>query len=351
MSSKRYARVKQVFAGARELSPPERAGFLELECAGDEALRSEVEELLEAEERCAGDALDRALTSEPRAGAPAAPPETLGSYELRRFLGRGGMGEVYLAYDPRLDREIALKVLPEELADDPVRRERFLREARAVAALDHPSIATLHEIGRAHGRDYLAFEYLAGGGLDQLPAKRAPTAAELIDWGLTIAEALAFAHAKGIVHRDLKPANVMLSELGRPKLLDFGLAKVLRQEEDEGDTSLLTREGDVLGTPAYMSPEQALGRAVDVRSDVFSFGTLLYRLASGGEPFGGNTPFEVLDSVVHDEPRPLAQLRPDLPEGFLAVVAKAMRKPVEERYQHMSEAVVDLRRVKRASGG
>ncbi|MDH3687830.1 MAG: serine/threonine-protein kinase, partial [Myxococcales bacterium] len=226
-------------------------------------------------------------------------PEQLGSYEVKRLLGRGGMGEVYLAHDSRLGRDVALKLLPAGLAKEPALRERFLREARAVAALNHPGIATIHEIGEADGRDFLAFEYVEGGGFDALPADRKPDSAELIDWALAIAEALEFAHSKGVVHRDLKPANVMLSEIGRPKLLDFGLAKLLHEPADEnGDAALLTQEGDVLGTPAFMSPEQARGQPIDSRTDVFSFGSLLYRLAAGTEPFSGSTALGTMSPSV-----------------------------------------------------
>jgi tetratricopeptide (TPR) repeat protein/predicted Ser/Thr protein kinase len=282
------------------------------------------------------------------------PDETrnLGAYELARRLGAGGMGVVWLARDPRLEREVALKVLPEELRDDPQRRQRFLREARAVAKLAHPNITAIHEIGEADGRDFIAFEYVEGTTLDELVRARPRTLAELVDLALPLADALGYAHERGVIHRDLKATNVMVSPRGHPKLLDFGLAKILREDDREAERgATLTQEGAIFGTPHAMSPEQALGRPVDARSDVFSFGSLLYELAAGRAAFGGATPMEILDAVIHAEPPDLAGVRADLPSGFAAVVAKAMRKDPLERYQRMADLAAELRRIERAVDG
>ena len=280
--------------------------------------------------------------------------KSLGPYELVRLLGRGGMGEVYLARDPRLGREVALKVLPSDLGSSPQRRERFLREARSVSALNHPNITTIHEIGEADNRDYIAFEHVEGRTLEAILREGGGFPLErLLDLALPIAEALQYAHGKGIVHRDLKPANVMVSELGIPKILDFGLAKTISAASKSSEAltaAKLTEDGVVLGTVAYMSPEQALGREVDARSDIFSFGSLLYEVATAKPSFSGATSTEVLNAVVNHEPTLLDRVRPELPEELGRIVEKAHRKDPAERYQSMAELVVDLRHIKKTSG-
>lgn len=277
----------------------------------------------------------------------------LGPYQIRALLGSGGMGEVYKARDTKLGREAALKVLPRELAADPARRERLLREARAAAALNHPNICVIHEIGAADGQDYIAFEYIAGETLDAVLARGPLARDRLLELALPLAEALDFAHRKGVIHRDLKPSNVMISELGLPKILDFGLAKVREPAAGLSDAATRTRltdAGVVLGTTGFMSPEQALGKEVDARSDVFAFGSLLYELATGRPAFGGATTTEVLAAVVHKEPVPVERVRPELPPGLGQVVAKALRKEPAERYQSMADLAADLRHLKRQSG-
>ena len=268
----------------------------------------------------------------------------LGPYELVELLGTGGMGEVYRARDPRLGREVALKVLPSDLAADPDRRERLLREARMMSALNHPNICTIHEIGSAGGLDYICVEYIEGPTLAALLEGPALSLERVLELSVPLAEALAYAHGKGILHRDLKPANIMISERG-PKILDFGLAKVLAAGKSARDSKPSTDSGLVMGTVAYMSPEQALGRKVDERSDIFSLGTVLYEMATGKRAFGVGTTTEVLDAVLHDEPIPLSRLRPELPAGLSLVVEKALRKDAPERYQHMAELAADLRHV------
>jgi len=283
-------------------------------------------------------------------GTPAAPqlrpeerkvPLTIGRFLIRGVLGRGGMGEVYLAHDPRLDRDVALKLLPPELADDPVRRERFLAEARAAAALNHPNITTIHEIGQAAGRDYLALEYVEGRTIQELLATRRLPRTEFVNLAVQIAEALEYAHRHEIVHCDIKPANVMVNALGQAKLLDFGLAKIAQLRLGEG------RSGDIVGTPGAMSPEQALGQPLDCRTDVFSFGSLLYEMAAGRPAFSGATAVETMDAVVSGEPPVLEPQRPDLPPALIAAVRKAMAKEPAQRPQSMAEVVAELRRFRR----
>ncbi|MGH9336384.1 MAG: protein kinase domain-containing protein, partial [Vicinamibacteria bacterium] len=274
--------------------------------------------------------------------------QTLGPYRLERLLGRGGMGAVYLAHDSRLSRDVALKVLSPALASSPGFRERFVAEARSCSRLNHPNITTIHEIGEEEGLDYIAFEYVEGENLEALlhREERFPLS-RAIEMALALAAALSHAHGRGIVHRDLKPANVVISTLGIPKILDFGLAKALPLAVGpETDTlARLTQAGMIVGTIAYMAPEQALGEAVDARSDVFSFGCLLYELLSGTAAFRGATPTQVLDDLLHGEPEPLERLRPELPPGLAAIVSRAMRKSAAERYPNMDELASDLRRI------
>jgi len=278
------------------------------------------------------------------------PGRSLTHFEILGPLGAGGMGEVYRARDARLDRVVAIKVLPDALRQDPDRRARFLREARAVAKLGHPNIAQILDVGEAEGLDYIAFELVEGETLAFRVAGGALGLEEVVELALPLADALAYAHERGVLHRDLKPANVMVTSRGHAKLLDFGLAKVLEDREGERTrTTTLTLQGAVFGTPTAMSPEQALGRPLDARSDVFSFGSLLYEMASGRPAFAGSTAMEVMDAVIHREPTPLGRVRPELPEGFVAIVAKALRKDAGERYQTMGDLAADLRHFRRTT--
>jgi tetratricopeptide (TPR) repeat protein len=274
----------------------------------------------------------------------------LGPFQIVSLIGAGGMGEVYRASDTRLGRDVALKVLPAQLADDPERRARFEREAKAVSALNHPNICTIHDVGRAGDIDYICFELVEGRSLVSLATGDLPLDA-LLDIALPLADALDYAHRLGIVHRDLKPTNVMVSSLGVPKILDFGLARTRAAgvDADAETTAGHTRIGAVVGTAPYMAPEQALGREVDSRADVFSFGCVLYELAAGQAAFRGASQTAILDGVLHDDPVPLSRIRPDLPASFELVVNKALRKDLRERYQHMSDLAADLRHLRRES--
>ena len=268
-------------------------------------------------------------------------PLTIGRFLIRGVLGRGGMGEVFLAHDPRLDRDVALKLLPAELADERVRRERFLVEARAAAALNHPNITTIHEIGQEAGRDYLALEYVEGRTVQELLSTRRMPRTEIVNIAVQLAEALEYAHGHGIVHCDIKPANVMVNALGQAKLLDFGLARIAQLRPIEG------KRGDIVGTPGAMSPEQALGQPLDARSDVFSFGSLLYEMSAGLPAFSGATALETMDAVVDAEPPALEPLRPDLPPALVAILRKTLAKDPRHRPQSMTEVLGELRRFRR----
>ena len=351
MRPERFARVMEVLAEALEREPVARDAFLDEACGGDGALREEVESLLAADtgERSAldGEALDLAtpLLEPPLRGALAG--RRLGEYRLERLLGAGGMGEVYLAHDERLDRKVAVKVLGEELGADPRWRRRFLREARLASALDHPNVCTIHEVGEADGRAFLAMQLVEGRTLRELVGGRPLPPAEWVPLALDVAEALAAAHERGIVHRDVKATNVVVTPRGRAKVLDFGIARRLDEPGEDPD---LTAAGAVLGTPASMSPEQASGGRADERSDVFSLGVLMYEMATGRPPFAGASREQVLDALVTAPHTPPGELAPALPPGLARVIDRALAKDPGRRTRSMAELIAALREAGERSG-
>jgi Tol biopolymer transport system component len=274
---------------------------------------------------------------------------TLQHYRILRKLGSGGMGEVYAAEDEKLQRQVALKLLPPEMASDPERLQRFQREARAVAALNHPNVVTIYSVEESGGVHFLTMELVEGQTLsDVIPEGGLPLERILTLAGPLI-EAVAFAHEHGIIHRDLKPANIMLTSDGRLKVLDFGLAKLkpnlASSDATQLPTQTLTRHHVVVGTAAYMSPEQAEGRTVDHRSDIFSLGVVLYEMACGRRPFTGDSDLSLISSIIKDTPKPLSDMRRDLPLGLNHVVMRAPAKDPAHRYQHALDMGHDLRQV------
>jgi serine/threonine protein kinase/tetratricopeptide (TPR) repeat protein len=265
----------------------------------------------------------------------------LGAYEILARLGAGGMGEVYRARDTRLGREIAIKVLPAAVASSPDRLARLEREARTVAALNHPSIVTLHSVEDAEGVRFLTMELIEGSTLQDSVRPGGIPIMKLLDLALPLADALVAAHASGVVHRDLKPGNVMVTRDGRVKVLDFGLAKVMLAESGSalGDTRSLplTQDGDVLGTAPYMSPEQIRGSVVDSRSDIFSLGVILYELAVGERPFRAPTAGALASAILRDSPTPISTVRSDAPSGFDEIVTRCLEKDADDRYQTVLE--------------
>jgi len=285
---------------------------------------------------------------------PLASGSSIAHYRVVSRLGEGGMGAVYLANDTRLGRRVALKVLPANVAADPERMQRFVQEAKLASALTHPNVAYIYELGGESGEDgglrFLAMEYVQGEPLSVRLARGSLAFSELLSLGIQVADALDDAHSKGIVHRDIKPSNLMLTPRGHIKVLDFGLAK-LEARETRDETQVMTSAGVVMGTVAYMSPEQALGRDVDHRTDLFSLGVVLYEMATARLPFPGATPSETMAKILGSQPDAIARFNYDVPEGLDRVVRKCLEKDRERRYQSARELLVDLKNLERDAGG
>src|SRR5580692_9555450 len=277
------------------------------------------------------------------------PGRRLGPYEILSAIGAGGMGEVYKARDTRLDRIVAIKVLPTHLADRSESRERFEREARAIASLNHPHICTLHDIGHQDGTDFLVMEYLEGETLAQRLKKGPLPLDQVLQCAIQIADALDKAHRKGITHRDLKPGNIMLTKSGT-KLLDFGLAKLAQEAAPVTSASQLptlksaiTSEGTILGTLQYMAPEQVEAKEVDARTDIFAFGAVVYEMATGKRAFEGKTQASLIAKILETDPPPIASLQPMTPAALDRVVRKCLAKEPDKRWQSANDLANELK--------
>ncbi len=353
----RYKQAEALFNAALALPAARRRAFLEAACGADAELREEVESLLAAHEQ-AGPFIDQPpdmLATGMLAGdeADSESGRLIGRYRVLRMLGKGGMGEVYLAQDTLLDRSVALKLLPAQFTGDPAVLRRFVREAKAASALNHPNILTIYEIGEEEGAHFIATEYVEGLTLRQILRTTRPGLSSVLDAASQIANALAAAHVAGIVHRDIKPENVMVRPDGLVKVLDFGLAKLITSQVPSFDAGSettakgITTPGVIIGTIHYMSPEQARGLEVDARTDIFSLGVLLYEMLTQKTPFTGETMSDVIASILEREPPLLTDYAPDVPVELEEVVNKALRKERAERYQSAKEMLGDLQAVKK----
>ena len=327
MRAERWKRIEDLCQAALELAPEQRAAFLARACADDAQLRGEVQSLLDQQS-------DSFLESAPVSAIKAlSAGAKLGNFEIVELLGRGGMGEVWRARDARLKRDVAIKVLPAPLARDPDRIARFEREARAASALNHPNIIAVYDIGRDNDTYWIASELVRGDTLRRMIEAGPMPAPKVIGIASQVAAGLAAAHAAGLVHRDLKPENIMVTRDGHVKILDFGLAKQRRTTPDSTTTDL-TDEGVVLGTAGYMSPEQVRGEAADHRSDLFSFGVVLYEMLCGKRAFAGNSSVEVMNAVLKEEP---AELPASVPAALGSVVRRCLEKEPDRRFQNAAD--------------
>jgi len=354
MTPERWKQIDQIFEAALELAVDKRSAFLEEACAGDDELRKEVETLLSSEHQ-AGSSIDGspkliaanliAQSKGKLSGALLA-----GRYQIISSLGAGGMGEVYREKDLRLDRDVAIKVLPESLAANPDALSRFEREAKAVAALSHPNILSIHDFASDNGVSFAVMELLEGETLRQHINASPFSWRKAVEIAVPIAEGLAAAHSRGVIHRDLKPENIFLTKDGQIKILDFGLAQwkrtTLEQELSTAKTeSQLTQSGMVMGTVPYMSPEQVRGIPVDARSDIFSFGSVLYEILSGTRAFSGNTAADTLAAILKEPPKDRDALRKKIPEGLDRTITHCLEKNPEQRFQTAQDLAFDLKAI------
>jgi len=355
MTPKRWQQVKAIFNSAIKYRPEERGVFLSDACAGDNHLRSEVESLIASHEKTGSfidaPAYEAVATLIVDEKSELKPGQFVGAYEIVSFIGRGGMGEVYLAQDKRLGRKVALKLLPSPVTRDVTRLHRFEQEARSASALNHPNIITIYEISETASTLMIATEFVEGETLRERLDRGALTLHHSLDVAIQIADALASAHKAGIIHRDIKPENIMIRPDGYVKVLDFGLAKLIESTSplpisEAATRKVMTGSGVIIGTVGYMSPEQARGQAVDARSDIFNLGTVMYEMVAGLKPFDGETTSDVFAAILKSDPPSLSHFLPDAPAELIRIINKTLRKDREERYQVVKDLLLDLKSLK-----
>jgi serine/threonine protein kinase len=350
MNPERWQEIDKLLSEALKREPGRRKDFLEQACAGDDELRRDIEQLLSCDRKAGrfmeSPALDVAAKVLARRAELGEKVDFIGHtilhYKVLEKIGEGGMGIVYKALDTHLQRPVAIKVLPPEIVGDRERRRRFAQEARAASALNHPNIITIYDIDQSEGADFIAMEYVAGKPLSELIRDKGLPLREVLQYAVQIAGALEKAHGAGIVHRDLKPANIMVTGDGLVKILDFGLAKLTQPAHQTKSTPSLTQPEGIVGTAAYMSPEQAGGKAVDVRSDIFSFGAVLYEMVTGHPAFKGDSNISTMAAVLHDEPETFSRTSSGTSRELARTVARCLKKDPERRFQHMGDVKVAL---------
>ena len=356
MTPERWKQIDGLAQAALERGGDQRAAFIDEACGKDDALRREVESQiayqLQASKFLEEPAFKHAaeLIAETQTESESMEGRTISHYSILRKLGAGGMGEVYLGQDAALSRKVAIKFLSQNSVAGEQARKRLVREAKAAASLDHPHICAVYEVGEEAGYSFIVMQYVEGETLASRIQRQPLEFREALDIAVQIADALAEAHAHRIIHRDVKPQNVMLTASGQVKVLDFGLARVVREGpliDSVGETeSLLTAPGSVIGTVPYMSPEQVRGEALDGRSDIFSFGAVLYEMLSGRNPFAAESVGATMSSILTKEPAPLARYASDVPDELQRIVRKALSKDKEGRYQGIKDLLIDLRELK-----
>lgn len=353
MNAERWQNIKELFDIARDIEPAKRGEFLTDACDGDNDLRVEIEKLLASMDN-AGSFMESPVVREVTESfigqnQPLSKDEKIGHYEIIKEIGRGGMGEVYLAKDTKLKRQVAIKLLAAHITQDKTRVRRFRQEAFATSALNNPHIVTIYEIGEWHGRDFIATEFIDGTTLRSILSNKKLSIGEALDITIQIASALNAAHDTGIVHRDIKPENIMIRPDGLVKVLDFGIAKYTPTED--GEKALVeTAVGEVIGTAAYMSPEQARGLEIDARTDIWSLGVILYEIIARKLPFPGETKSDRIASILEHKHEPLTKFRRKISPELEQITNKALSKDKEKRYQDMAEMAEDLQKLCEQTG-
>lgn len=355
LPDEKWQKVREIFEAAIRCRPEDRQKLINEACGEDKSVRGEVESLLSSH-----DSADSFMET-PAIAKVAAVIEAekkldsgkrFGHYEIIKQIGAGGMGEVYLAKDTRLERKTAIKILPGSVAHDEERMQRFVREAKSASALNHPNIITIYEIGETDDTHFIATEYIEGATLRERLKSSPVNLKSALEMAIQVASALDAAHRTGIIHRDIKPENVMIRPDGLVKILDFGIAKLTEKPavidlEAATVINAQTQTGMIIGTAAYMSPEQARGETVDARSDIFSFGLILYEMIAGKPPFEGKNAIEIIGSILNKEPVPLSRQTAEVPHEIERIVEKTLRKDREQRYQTAKDLLIDLKDVKR----
>jgi serine/threonine protein kinase len=354
VTPERWRQITDVFDRAVALAPPERDAFVRGACTTDSALRAEVESMLAAHES-AGTFGERPVGTLTITAPRLAPGTAIGCYCIETLIGAGGMGEVYRAHDTRLNRDVAIKVLPSSFTDDRERMTRFEREARLLAALNHPGIGAIHGLEESDNVRALVLELIEGETLSDRLHRGPLTPAQAVDIAIQIAEALDHAHRRGVTHRDLKPSNIMLTAAG-VKIFDFGLGQWARPLIASAgrlvptDGAGLTTRGTIFGTLHYMAPEQVEGKPVDARTDLFAFGVVFYEMLAGRKAFDADTPVGIAGAILHTQPSPLAIVQPATPPALEHIVSTCLAKDPDQRWQSAGDVARQLQWIRAAQG-